>query len=53
VHNCRSPMTCSVMEHVPEKWKPVFRKGHATEQESRAQLDSTESGCALAAAALS
>jgi AcrR family transcriptional regulator len=22
------------LEHVPEKWKPVFRKGHATGQES-------------------
>jgi len=36
------------LEHVPEKWKPVFRKGHATEQESGAHPDSIESGCALA-----
>jgi uncharacterized protein (TIGR02186 family) len=36
------------LEHVPQKWKPVFRRGHATAQESRAQPDSTKSGCALA-----
>jgi hypothetical protein len=40
--------------HVPEKacpgpdpgWKPVFRKGHSSLNESRAHPDSTESGCA-------
>jgi hypothetical protein len=21
------------LEHVPEKWKPVFRKGHATQRD--------------------
>ena len=34
-------------EHVPEKWNPVFRKGHATTQETRAHADSIESACAL------
>ena len=28
------------LEHVPEKWEPVFRKGHAPMQESRAHPDS-------------
>jgi NitT/TauT family transport system ATP-binding protein len=36
------------LEHVPEKWNPVFRKGHATTQETRAHPDSIESACALA-----
>jgi hypothetical protein len=35
------------LEHVPEKWAPVFRKGHATTQESRAHPDSIQTGCAL------
>jgi hypothetical protein len=39
-------------EHVPEKWKPIFRKGHATKQKSRAHPDSTKLGCALAACLL-
>jgi hypothetical protein len=29
------------LEHIPEKWKPVFRKGHAPTQESRAHPDSS------------
>ncbi len=35
------------LAHVPEKWEPVFRKGHAPINESRAHPDSTQSGCAL------
>jgi uncharacterized protein len=35
------------LAHVPEKWEPVFRKGHAPLNESRAHPDSTQSGCAL------
>jgi hypothetical protein len=27
------------LEHVPEKWKPVFRKGHATIKKVRALPD--------------
>ena len=30
------------LAHVPEKWKPVFRKGHAQKQESRAHPDSSD-----------
>jgi len=45
---CRGSRNICLPEHVPEKWKPVFRKGHATEQESRAHPNSVESGCALA-----
>src|SRR5580704_6258380 len=33
-----------ILEHVPEKWKPVFRKGHATRKRSGAFPDSTSSG---------
>ncbi len=33
--------------HVPEKWTPVFRKGQAPTQESRAHPDSTRSECTL------
>jgi branched-chain amino acid transport system substrate-binding protein len=36
------------LAHVPEKWAPVFRKGHAPTQETRAHPDSTEPGCVLA-----
>jgi arginase len=39
------------LAHVPEKWDPVFRKGHAPLNESRAHPDSIQSGCALAAGA--
>jgi hypothetical protein len=39
-------------EHVSEKCKPVFRKGHATTQKSRTHPDSTKLGCALAACLL-
>ena len=35
------------LAHVPEKWEPVFRKGHAPINESRAHPDSSQSGCAL------
>jgi hypothetical protein len=28
------------LEHVPEKWKPVFRKGHAITKISRTLPDS-------------
>ena len=35
------------LAHVPEKWEPVFRKGHAPINESRAHPDLTQSGCAL------
>src|SRR5262249_48867658 len=34
------------LAHVPEKWVPVFRKGHAPINESGAHPDSTRSGCA-------
>jgi protein ImuB len=33
--------------HVPEKWTPVFRKGHAPIKESRGHPDSIQSGCPL------
>src|SRR5437016_1329154 len=36
------------LAHVPEKWEPVFRKGHAQTQQSRAHRDSIQSGRALA-----
>jgi hypothetical protein len=36
--------------HVPEKWEPVFRKGHAQTKETGAHRDSAQSGCALALA---
>src|ERR1700733_592029 len=36
------------LEHVPEKWKPVFREGHATANKARAHPELTYSGCALA-----
>src|SRR5216684_6928836 len=35
------------LAHVPEKWEPVFRRGHAPINESRTHPDSTQSGCAL------
>ena len=35
------------LAHVPEKWRPVFRKGHAPVNESRAHPDPTQPGCAL------
>ncbi len=38
------------LAHVPEKWMPVFRKGHAQKQESRPHLDPFRSGCVLALA---
>src|SRR6476661_1487255 len=38
----------ATLAHVPEKWIPVFRKGHAQTQESRGHPDSIETGCALA-----
>ena len=37
------------LAHVPEKWAPVFRKGHAPMQEARAHAGSTWPGCALVA----
>src|SRR6266540_6956901 len=42
-----SPSHAWPLAHVPEKWEPVFRKGHAPINESRAHPDSTQSGCAL------
>jgi Domain of unknown function (DUF3859) len=41
-----------LLVHIPERWKLVFRKGHATKQKSRAHADSTKLGCALAACLL-
>ncbi len=38
--------TRATLAHVPEKWEPVFRKGHAPTNESGAHPDSTQSGCA-------
>ena len=38
----------SRLAHVPEKWVPVFRKGHAQTQKSRAHPGSSEPGWALA-----
>ncbi len=35
------------LEHVPEKWEPVFRKGNAQMHESRAHADASQSECAL------
>jgi len=37
------------LAHVPEKWTPVFRTGHAPRQESGARSDSIQSGRAPAA----
>jgi L-ascorbate metabolism protein UlaG (beta-lactamase superfamily) len=38
------------LEHVPEKWKPVFRKGHATTQESLGLLARIALAAVLSAA---
>ena len=35
------------LAHIPEKWIPVFRRGYATTQESRAHLKCIPMGCAL------
>jgi hypothetical protein len=32
------------LEHVPEKWKPAFRKGHATTKSFRASSEKEETG---------
>ncbi len=37
-----SPAPPAELEHVPEKWKPVFRKGHAKTNEFRAPLIQSE-----------
>src|ERR1700722_5893116 len=46
-----APLCSRRLEHVPEKWKPIFRKGHATTKKSRPFPDSTESGNGLVASA--
>jgi sulfur-oxidizing protein SoxA len=38
----------AALAHVPEKWTPVFRKGHAPTQETRTYPGSTEPGYVLA-----
>jgi len=35
------------LAHIPEKWIPVFRRGYAPTQESRAHLKCIPMGCAL------
>jgi S1-C subfamily serine protease len=40
------------LAHVPAKWTPVRRQGHAPKRESRARPGSAGTGCALAAAAI-
>ena len=35
------------LAHFPEKWKPIFPKGHAPIKQSRAHPDATRSECAL------
>src|SRR6476620_12231348 len=47
LHRIDSTKIHHALAHVPEKWIPVFRKGHAQTQESRAHPDSTRTGCAL------